>query len=246
MSDRRTADGSRRRRRATDAERTERDRRRRPAAETRALRPRRRLAPARRRAACRSRRRATSARRRAPPARRRCSARERLVLRRRRSCCAGRQRRRSTCSGPRMLGHATDIIVDGRRQPATGIDFAALHRILLRRAARSTSASSVLAWLQALHARRRRAAHDVRACASRRRGQAQPAAAAATSTSQPRGDLLSRVTNDIDNIAQSLQQTLSQCSPRAHRRRRARSMMFIDLAAAGARRAGHGPAVAVR
>ena len=28
--------------------------------------------------------------------------------------------------------------------------------------------------------------------------------------SQPRGDLLSRVTNDIDNVAQSLQQTLSQ------------------------------------
>ena len=27
--------------------------------------------------------------------------------------------------------------------------------------------------------------------------------------SQPRGELLSRVTNDIDNIAQSLQQTLS-------------------------------------
>ena len=27
---------------------------------------------------------------------------------------------------------------------------------------------------------------------------------------QPRGDLLSRVTNDIDNLAQSLQQTLSQ------------------------------------
>ena len=28
--------------------------------------------------------------------------------------------------------------------------------------------------------------------------------------SQPRGDLLSRVTNDIDNLSQSLQQTLSQ------------------------------------
>ena len=27
---------------------------------------------------------------------------------------------------------------------------------------------------------------------------------------QPRGDLLSRVTNDIDNLAQSLQQTISQ------------------------------------
>ena len=40
---------------------------------------------------------------------------------------------------------------------------------------------------------------------------------------QPRGDLLSRVTNDIDNIAQSLQQTLSQLlTSRAHRRRRAR------------------------
>ena len=28
--------------------------------------------------------------------------------------------------------------------------------------------------------------------------------------SQPRGELLSRVTNDIDNVAQTLQQTLSQ------------------------------------
>ncbi len=27
---------------------------------------------------------------------------------------------------------------------------------------------------------------------------------------QPRGDLLSRVTNDLDNVAQSLQQTISQ------------------------------------
>ena len=34
---------------------------------------------------------------------------------------------------------------------------------------------------------------------------------------QPRGDLLSRVTNDIDNIAQSLQQTLSQMLTRCSR-----------------------------
>ena len=41
---------------------------------------------------------------------------------------------------------------------------------------------------------------------------------------QPRGDLLSRVTNDIDNVAQSLQQTLSQLlTSIAHARRRARS-----------------------
>ena len=32
----------------------------------------------------------------------------------------------------------------------------------------------------------------------------------ATSTSTPRGELLSRVTNDIDNISQALQQTLTQ------------------------------------
>ncbi len=46
-------------------------------------------------------------------------------------------------------------------------------------------------------------------CAPRSRTRS-TACRCATSTTQPRGELLSRVTNDIDNIAQSLQQTLSQ------------------------------------
>ena len=62
---------------------------------------------------------------------------------------------------------------------------------------------------------------------------------------QPRGDLLSRVTNDIDNLAQSLQQTLSQLLTSSLTLVGVLIMMFIDLAAAGARRARHDPAVAV-
>ena len=60
---------------------------------------------------------------------------------------------------------------------------------------------------------------------------------------QPRGEVLSRVTNDIDNVAQSLQQTLSQMLT---------SLLTVigvlrddvrDLAAARGDRAGHRPAV---
>ena len=63
---------------------------------------------------------------------------------------------------------------------------------------------------------------------------------------QPRGDLLSRVTNDIDNVAQSLQQTLSQMLT---------SVLLLigvaiddvhDLAAAGGGRADDGAGVGLR
>ena len=40
--------------------------------------------------------------------------------------------------------------------------------------------------------------------------QAQPRLPLSYVDRQPRGDLLSRVTNDIDNLSQSLQQTISQ------------------------------------
>ena len=63
---------------------------------------------------------------------------------------------------------------------------------------------------------------------------------------QPRGDLLSRVTNDIDNLAQSLQQTLSQMLTSVLTLVGVLIDDDLDLAAAGARRAGHDPAVAVR
>ena len=63
---------------------------------------------------------------------------------------------------------------------------------------------------------------------------------------QPRGELLSRVTNDIDNIAQTLQQTLSQLLTSLLTVVGVLVMMFCDLAAAGADRAGHGAAVGAR
>ena len=56
---------------------------------------------------------------------------------------------------------------------------------------------------------------------------------------QARGDLLSRVTNDIDNLSQSLQQTTSQIlDVTAHADRRDHHDVH-DLAAAGGDRADH-------
>jgi ATP-binding cassette subfamily B multidrug efflux pump len=111
--------------------------------------------------------------------------------------------------GPRILGHATDIVFDGLRSPegAQGIDFDALHQTLLF-VAGLYIASSVLSygqsWLLAGVVQRtmQRLRSDVEDKLNRL-----PLRYVDT---QPRGDLLSRVTNDIDNIAQSLQQTLSQ------------------------------------
>ena len=62
--------------------------------------------------------------------------------------------------------------------------------------------------------------------------------------SQPRGDLLSRVTNDIDNIAQSLQQTLSQMLTSSLTLVGVRRHDADHLAAAGPGRPGHHPALA--
>ena len=55
---------------------------------------------------------------------------------------------------------------------------------------------------------------------------------------QPRGELLSRVTNDIDNVSQTLQQTLSQLLTSVLTVVRGAVDDVLDLAAAGARRAG--------
>ena len=61
--------------------------------------------------------------------------------------------------------------------------------------------------------------------------------------SQPRGELLSRVTNDIDNVAQTLQQTLSQLITSVLTVVGVLVMMFCHLAAARRDRAGHRAAV---
>jgi len=110
--------------------------------------------------------------------------------------------------GPRILGNATNIVVDGLRgaNGRTGIDFTRLHHVLLLAAALYIS-SSLLQWCQAfllagvVQRTMRRLRADVEDKLNR--------LPLRYVDRQARGDLLSRVTNDIDNVAQSLQQTLS-------------------------------------
>ena len=108
--------------------------------------------------------------------------------------------------GPKVLGHATNIIVKGLTHPG-GVDFNALHHVLfdaillyISSAVLSISAAYMLAGvIQRLMFRLRA---DVEDKVNR--------LPLSYIDHQQRGDLLSRVTNDIDNVAQSLQQTLSQ------------------------------------
>ncbi len=107
--------------------------------------------------------------------------------------------------GPLVLGRATDVIfrgVVGRR----GIDFGSLHRILLFALALYV-ASSVLSYVQSylLAGMVQRTMRSLRAQIEDKLNHLP----LRYIDSQPRGDLLSRVTNDIDNVAQSLQQSLS-------------------------------------
>ncbi|MER7330279.1 MULTISPECIES: ABC transporter ATP-binding protein [unclassified Micromonospora] len=146
-----------------------------------------------------------------------------------------------TVIGPKVLGHATDLIftgVIGRQLPAgttadqavdaaraagndsfadmlarmdvvpgVGIDFAALARVLLL-ALGLYLAASALGWWQGwlltgvVQRTVLRLRADVEAKLNR--------LPLPYFDRQPRGELLSRVTNDIDNISTSLQQTLSQ------------------------------------
>jgi len=107
--------------------------------------------------------------------------------------------------GPRLLGQATDLIVSGVR--GDGIDLGALHRKLLLVAVLYVAAVALQfaqAYLIAGVVQRSmyRLREDVEAKINR--------LPLSYVDRQPRGDLLSRVTNDIDNLAQSLQQTTTQ------------------------------------
>jgi ATP-binding cassette subfamily B protein len=110
-------------------------------------------------------------------------------------------------AGPKVLGHATNIIFDGLLSPSHSIDFSSLHRVILL-AVVLYVASAMLSWLQGwilagvVQRSMYRLREDVQAKLNR--------LPLSYVDHTPRGDLLSRVTNDIDNIAQSLQQTLSQ------------------------------------
>jgi ATP-binding cassette subfamily B protein len=108
--------------------------------------------------------------------------------------------------GPRVLGRATDVIIRGLFSPA-GIDGGRLHEVLLQAVALYVG-SALLSVLVAFLI-----AGVVQRLMQRLRSMAEAKLHALPLRhidQQARGDLLSRVTNDLDNLAQSLQQTLSQ------------------------------------
>jgi ATP-binding cassette subfamily B multidrug efflux pump len=109
-------------------------------------------------------------------------------------------------AGPKVLGEATDVVVAGVSS-GRGIDFGQLHTTLLLvglvyavAAGLGVLIACVLAGVV------QRLMFRLRSLAEAKLN----ALPLAYIDRQARGDLLSRVTNDIDNVAQSLQQTLSQ------------------------------------
>ncbi|MEO8704979.1 MAG: ABC transporter ATP-binding protein [Kofleriaceae bacterium] len=124
-------------------------------------------------------------------------------------------------SGPKLLGHATDLIFAGsagdlvpaamrermNAVPGAGIDFGELASVL-QLVLVLYFAASVFAWLQGylLNIVVQRTVKRLRTDAQLKLDRL-PLAYFDT---QPRGELLSRVTNDIDNVAMGLQQTLGQ------------------------------------
>jgi ATP-binding cassette subfamily B multidrug efflux pump len=143
--------------------------------------------------------------------------------------------------GPRILGHATDLIfaglfgrrlaggstkadaVDALRArgedrladmlarmdvvPGRGVDFTAVGHVLMIVLAVYV-ASSLLAWLQGfvLNGVVQNTVRQMRAEVEEKVNRLP----LSYFDRQPRGELLSRVTNDIDNVSQTLQQTMSQ------------------------------------
>ena len=107
--------------------------------------------------------------------------------------------------GPKILGNATNVIINGVRSPE-GIDFPELHQTLLIVVGLYLG-SAAMAYFQGfllagvIHRTMRR----LRSAVENKINTLPLGYIDRT----PRGDLLSRVTNDIDNIAQSLAQSLS-------------------------------------
>ncbi|MEU6877157.1 ABC transporter ATP-binding protein [Streptomyces sp. NPDC046712] len=107
---------------------------------------------------------------------------------------------------PMILGRATDLVVSGAAGPA-GVDFPAVARVLALALALVVG-SAGLNWLQ-----QRLATTVVQRAGHRLREEAQHKLARLPLSyfdRQPRGEVLSRTTNDIDNITQTLQQAFSQ------------------------------------
>lgn len=112
-------------------------------------------------------------------------------------------------SGPKILGHATDILFNGlmKRNGQLGVDFTALHHTL-EIALGLYATSFILSYSQTFML-----AGVVQRTMFSLRSEVEAKIHRLPLSyidRQSRGDLLSRVTNDIDNISQSLQQSLSQ------------------------------------
>jgi ATP-binding cassette, subfamily B, multidrug efflux pump len=109
-------------------------------------------------------------------------------------------------AGPKVLGYATDIIFNGiiRR---TGIDFSALSTVLAWVLGLYLT-SSLFSWAQGwvLNGVVQRVVYRLREDVEAKLHRLP----LKYFDGQPRGELLSRVTNDIDNISTTLQQTMSQ------------------------------------
>ena len=109
--------------------------------------------------------------------------------------------------GPAILGWATDIIFNGVVVDGTGIDFSALRDVLLL-ALGCYVVAGLFTWSSGLliNGIVQRSVYRMREQVSAKINRLP----LKYFDNQPRGELLSRVTNDVDNVAQSLQQTLSQ------------------------------------
>ncbi|GAA3548912.1 ABC transporter ATP-binding protein [Nonomuraea rosea] len=146
-----------------------------------------------------------------------------------------------TVTGPKILGHATDLIfsgIIGARLPAdatkeqavaglraqgqgTFADMVSSMSVVPGQGIDFTALAQVLAWVLAIYlvaallgiVQFRLTTTVVQRAASRLRGQIEAKLARLPLSyfdGQPRGEILSRATNDTDNIAQTLQQTMSQ------------------------------------
>jgi ATP-binding cassette subfamily B protein len=108
--------------------------------------------------------------------------------------------------GPRLLGDATDLIF-GAFLADRPVDFDAVRSVLLKVVAVYVG-GSVLAWGQGYFLN-----DVVQGTVRRMRSDVEDKINALPLEyfdKQPRGELMSRVTNDIDNVSQTLQQTMSQ------------------------------------
>ncbi|MER6612370.1 ABC transporter ATP-binding protein [Streptomyces xantholiticus] len=107
---------------------------------------------------------------------------------------------------PKFLGHATDLVVDGAAGPG-GVDFHAVAEVLAL-VLGLVALSSALTLIQMRLAMTvvQRVGHRLRERAETKLSRLP----LAYFDKQPRGEVLSRTTNDIDNITQTMQQAFSQ------------------------------------